>query len=414
MKICFVTATRPHTGGMMNYLNNLVRGVRKLGHEAEIISIFETTQERKKMHGIDMRIGKVSENKEWLGFLAIQIIKIIIFLRVLKNHLQKKYDFIYVTDVISANAIRPIEKFFKLPVILNPIESLSCILAIKNQLKLGSWFYHYILRQEKRAYIEAQARLSVGIDMEKCFQKIANDDNLLFSVTKIPFDDTRYYPDQKTGRLMKYRLNLNKKFIVLFIGRLSPEKGVLYLLKAIPEILKQEPNTNIFVVCGGSGPEKEKYIKYITNNNLQNYATILGHIPEKDMRGIYNMCDIFCAPSITLKNASIKNLGIIKNSKTVVKNLVKRDKYILSAVTTTIQEAMACGKPVIDTDKENSNALIVEERNSKALVKAILKLKNNPQLRGKMTRDALITIKNRYLPIVVAKSLINFYKRNFI
>lgn len=418
MKICFVSASRPHTGGMVNYLNNMTRGLHLLGHQTDIVSIFGTEKERKIRSKLDTFLGKILGSREWLNFLAIQFIKAIIFFRLLKNHLQKKYDFIYVTDVISANAIRPIEKIFKIPVILNPIDALANILAIKNQLKLGSWFYHYILKQEKKAYIKAQARLSIGIEMEKYFQKIANDDNLPFPVIDIPFDDTKYYPDEKAGRLMKNRLNLNKKFIVLFIGRLSPEKGVLYLLKAMPEILKQEPNTNISIICGGPGPEKEKYKKYIINNNLQNYAAILGYINEKDIRGIYNMCDIFCTPPITLKSGLIKNSKTIKSSELLAKNLVKQDKFTISAVTTTIQEAMACGKSVIGTNiiglketiKENFNGLLVEERNSRALARAILTFKNNPKLRKKMAQNALITAKNRYLPIVTAKSLIDYYK----
>jgi len=60
---------------------------------------------------------------------------------------------------------------------------------------------------------------------------------------------------QVTGDKMKVRkkLNLNCKFLVLFVGRLVEEKGILVLLEAA-----KKWNKNIKLVIAGTGPLEEK------------------------------------------------------------------------------------------------------------------------------------------------------------
>lgn len=409
MKICFVGASRPHTGGMVNYFNNISRGLYLLGHQTDIVSIFGTEKKIKIRSKLDTFLGKILGGREWLNFLAIQLIKVIIFFRLLKNHLQKKYDFIYVTDVICANAIGPIEKIFKLPVILNPIDSVSSVLASKKMARPGSWFFKYLLKQEKKACLKARALATSGVDIAAFCQETAGQ-KLVMPVMDNPIDETVFYPNEAAGKQMREKLGLQNKFIVLYIGRLSPEKGIIYLLRAIPEILKKEPDTNIFIAVGGaSGPDKENLTNYIKTNHYENYARMLGYVADEDINAVYNMTDIFCAPSVNFEGEATSYLKD-KNGQKV--------KLTISTTTTTLQEAMACGKPVIgtaviglkETIKENFNGLLVQEKNSKALAKTILKLKNNPRMRKKMAKNASITAKNRYLPTVVAKSLIDYYK----
>ena len=411
MKLCFVTATRPHAGGMVNCLNNYVVGAKKLGHQAEIVSIFETSQQRKKMQKLDDRLGEILKNKDWLGFLAFQTIKLIIFFRFLKNYLQKRYDLVYVTDIVAYNAIKPLEKIFKIPVILNPIDSVYSILVSKKLARPGSWFMKYVIKQEKKAYGGAKAMLTNGLDMAKYFQKIADRD-LLIPRIEIPIDDQKFYVDQKEGERLRKKFNLENKFVVLYTGRLSSEKGIIYLLRAIPEILKVEPKNNIFIaICGAAGPEKENLVNYIKNNQYEDYAKVLGYIKDDEMRGVYNMADVFCAPTVNFEGeaAAYLNSGTRKNNKL---------EYTISTANTTVQEAMACGQPVITTDiagsreliKENIDGLLVFEKNPKALAEAVLKLKNDQQLRQKLAAEALNSVKERYLPATVVQFLLDFYK----
>ena len=412
MKICLITASRPHTGGIMNYLNNIGRGLNLLGHQTDIVSIFGTTKKIKTRSNLDASLGKILKNKEWLNFLAWQTIKIVIFFRFFKNYVQKKYDFVYVVDVLSANAIRLLENTFKIPVILNPIDSVSSVLAIKKMVRPGSWFFRYLLRQERKAYLNARAMLSSGTDITAYCQNVAQKP-LEVPVLDNPIDETLFYIDSEAGEIMRNKLNLQNRFIVLYVGRLSPEKGIIYLLRAIPEILKKEPETNIFIAIGGtSGSEKENLIKYIETNHCEKYAQVIGYIADKDINAIYNMTDIFCAPSINFEGEVMDGFKN-KNGQKI--------KLTISTATTTLQEAMACGKPVIGTNilgakeiiKNNIDGLLVPEKNSFAIAEAILQIKNDALLRQNLSKEATQSVQNRFLPQIVAQKLIDFFQEHF-
>lgn len=410
MKIAFVTATRPHAGGMINYLNNFSRGMKLLGHQADIISIFETTGQRKKLPKVDSFFGKIFTKRDWLGFLAIQLIKIIIFFRFLKNYLLKKYDFVYVTDVISYNALNFLEKFYKIPVILNPIDSLHSIMIYKKLAKPNGWFSKYLIDQEKKAYLSAKALLASGLDIQKYCQKIAGKE-IDLPIIDNPVDETKFFPDLTRGEELKNNLNLKNKFIVLFVGRISPDKGIIYLLKALSLILEKEPSSNIVVVIGGApGLEKDNLLNYIKENDLEKFAKFLGYIKDEEIRAIYNMADIFCAPSVTFTGETTNYLKASNNLDLTV-----------STTPMTAVEAMACGKPIILTNvpgskevvEDNFNGLLIPEKDPQALAETILKIKNDPQLRSCLARGALITYQNRFLPKKIAQILIDYYKKVF-
>ncbi len=413
MNIAFVTATRPHAGGMINYLNNYSYGARQLGHHVDIISIFETTAgERKKMPEIDAKMGGILEGRDWLNFIAWQAISLIIFIRFLPNYLKKKYDFVYITDILSFNTLQLWIKLFKIPTILNPVDSVSSVLVSKKMAYPGGWFYQYILRQEKKAYLKAKALLSSGEDISAYIEKVAGK-KLDIKIADNSIDEKKFYVNKNTGQAMRSKLNLKDKFIVLYVGRLSQEKGVTFLLRSLPEILKQDPGSNIFLAIGGaSGPDKENIINYIKNNNYQDYARMLGYIADEDLNSLYNMSDIFCAPSVVFEGEATDYLKDKKGNKL---------ELTISAATTTLQEAMACGKAVIGSDvpgskeiiKHGVDGILVPDKNPGAIAQAILKLKNDDEYRQKIATAALTTVQERYLPRVVAQKLISYYYEKF-
>ena len=58
----------------------------------------------------------------------------------------------------------------------------------------------------------------------------------------------------------------HNKNVVLFVGRLVALKGILYMVRAIPLILKEHPNT--FFVFVGPG-DKEPYIKELDKRGIK-------------------------------------------------------------------------------------------------------------------------------------------------
>jgi glycosyltransferase involved in cell wall biosynthesis len=95
------------------------------------------------------------------------------------------------------------------------------------------------------------------------------------------------------SRKWRRQLGIGDKFVFLYVGRLSPEKGLDILLYAAAEIERRFPGEAAFVFTGG-GP----YGELITRRNLP--GTILtGFKTGRELSEIYASCDCFAFPSGT-------------------------------------------------------------------------------------------------------------------
>ena len=86
-------------------------------------------------------------------------------------------------------------------------------------------------------------------------------------------------------------LGIGKKFAFLFVGRLSPEKGLHMLLKAIAEINRQFPGKAVFIFTG-DGP----FADNIRQSGFEN-VIMTGFKRGKELSEIYASCDCFAFPS---------------------------------------------------------------------------------------------------------------------
>ncbi|MDC3178556.1 glycosyltransferase, partial [Pelagibacteraceae bacterium] len=149
--------------------------------------------------------------------------------------------------------------------------------------------------------------------------------------------------------------------VILFLGRLNKDKGILDLIKAYENLIKKNSLKNLYLFI--VGPDEIEINKYINSHinyfiRLENYTS-----RPKDF-----MCasDIFCLPSY-------------------------REGFGMSAI-----EAGACNLPVVcsriygltDSVKENITGLMHEPGNIKQIEACLTKLISNPDLRNKMGKFA--------------------------
>lgn len=92
--------------------------------------------------------------------------------------------------------------------------------------------------------------------------------------------------------------SLKKKYsgkkVILYMGTLALNYGFLEILKAV-EILKSERSDFILLILG-SGQHKIYGENYIKNSSLENYAEMLGYIPENDISAYFKLADAFISP----------------------------------------------------------------------------------------------------------------------
>jgi len=106
--------------------------------------------------------------------------------------------------------------------------------------------------------------------------------------------------------------------VLLFVGRLHPEKDIETLFRAYRKVL--ETHRHLMLAIIGVGPEREKCRSLVEKLGLTDSVKFLGYIPHDQMAKYYNLADIYVLTSIWEEWSN------------------------------TIMEAMASGVPVIATN----------------------------------------------------------------
>ena len=159
---------------------------------------------------------------------------------------------------------------------------------------------------------------------------------------------------------------------LLTVGRLTPEKGLIYLLQSLKEIKNRENKHKFVLSIVGSGKLERELKKATFDWGLSDSVIFHGYISSKDeLLALYDDSDIFLLPSLTE--------GIPK----------------------TLYEAMARGVPVIATAvggipeiiKDGENGLLVPPANPEALSEALLRLINDEIFRVTLIKNGLETIR---------------------
>jgi len=129
--------------------------------------------------------------------------------------------------------------------------------------------------------------------------------------------------------------------VVLFVGRLSYQKGPDMLLEAIPHVLSERPDTKF--IFAGSGDMKDHLYGRAAWLGVHDKIRILGFVPDDELIDLFKASDLVCVPS---RN---EPFGIIT------------------------LEAWSAAKPVVATDVGGSSEII------KNFVTGIKAYPNNPE-----------------------------------
>ena len=160
--------------------------------------------------------------------------------------------------------------------------------------------------------------------------------------------------------------------VVLTVGRISPQKGLHYLVMAAPEIIRKIPGVK-FVIRSYAAEEKyEEYLAELINkHNLgQYFKIILKFSLYEEIPKYMVAADVFVLPSVS------EGLGVV------------------------LLEAMACGVPVVasnvggvrDIISSGHNGLIFKSGDVRGLSEAVIKILSDKALATRFSEEALDTI----------------------
>jgi glycosyltransferase involved in cell wall biosynthesis len=219
-----------------------------------------------------------------------------------------------------------------------------------------------------------------GVDLEIYGRNYESNENFF----------NKYFPEKK---------NYEK---VIFVGRFSKQKGVKYLLKAVPSVVNEINNVHFFLLGSGESDNLEEQLKDLAKNlgitrhisflktlhrkNPSNFISLDEHFSK--MAQFYSSADVFCLPSI-------------------------HEGFPL-----TIVEALSTGLIIVASRVEGIPEIIINEKNgylcepknvmelSNQLIKA-LRMQNDKK--KKIKEYNLQLVKNEYSWKIITKKLERLY-----
>jgi len=85
--------------------------------------------------------------------------------------------------------------------------------------------------------------------------------------------------------------------IVLFVGRLSGQKGPMQFLEIAEKVYEQYPNSRF--VMSGEGEFYKRLIEAGAGSSIAGRFHITGHLASDELQKIYAIADVYCMPSVS-------------------------------------------------------------------------------------------------------------------
>lgn len=153
--------------------------------------------------------------------------------------------------------------------------------------------------------------------------------------------------------------------IVLYVGRIDPEKSLDILVNSFKKLIKEAPKAHLVMV--GDGTAREKLEKMVKRKKLGSQTHFIGRVVGDDLSQIYRTGTVF-----------------VITSKTETQSIV-------------LMEAMASGLPAIAVNagavtelvKDGENGFIFEPNDTAGIASGINTIISNKELREKMSKNAL-------------------------
>lgn len=396
MKIVIATSVyTPQINGVAVFSHNLAMGLARRGHEVVVLTPSQTGKKYSRLKdGVKIfylksttfkvypdQIHQVEPKKKILGremprffykhgfrasvFPARQIEKIL-------NKFDPDIIHVQGSDPIGVTTVNYAHKH-NIPVVLtehNQPEVLTEPLHLPSLVQkpvdriLSAYF---VDRQKKVDYVTMPTQLSIehllkGRDLGVPVEAVSNGVDL-----------SAFKPGEASREVYtKYDIPTDVP-IVLYTGRLDPEKKVGVVLEAFSEFLDKHKDNKLdrlskalFVVVG-DGVDKNRLILKAEKMGLSSSVRFLGRVVGDDLYNIYRMGEVFATAS------EIETQGIV------------------------LIEAAAASLPLIAVDagavkeicRDGQNGYLLEPGDTKGIAEAIDRILSDNELKARMSKKSL-------------------------
>lgn len=370
MKILMLTWEYPPrvVGGISRVVYDLSHRLIKDGHEVTVITYrdgevpYFEDDKGVKVHRIDNFMINPNNFTDWImqmNFAMISKASQII-------GEEGKFDIIHAHDWLVAYAAKTLKESFGMPIV-------STIHATEAGRNSG-------IHDEVQRYINDTEWMLTYESTEV----IVNSNYMKSELQRLfglPFEKINVVPNGvNTGAFTgierdyefrrKYAMDNEK--IILFMGRLVYEKGIQYLISAMPKILSRYHDVKL--VIAGKGGMLDELRRQVRALGIDNKVYFAGYLNGKDVQKMYKAADISVFPS------TYEPFGIVA------------------------LEAMLAENPVVVSDIGGLNEIVQHRENGmksyagnpNSIADSILELLFDYQLSANIVKKAKQKVKNEY------------------
>ncbi|BAZ39216.1 group 1 glycosyl transferase [Calothrix sp. NIES-4101] len=211
---------------------------------------------------------------------------------------------------------------------------------------------------------------------------------------QLGIDENLFAPKLQPELAEKLGIKLGE-FIVGFVGRFVPEKGIMTLIDALSSIKNKDWKCLLL----GRGELKEELLKKAIAHNIQDRIIIVESVAHHEVAQYINLMSTLVLPSeTTYKFKTLTSVGWKEQFGHV------------------IIEAMGCQIPVIGSDSgeiphviENTG-MVFPEGNVEALANCLIQLMENPELAHDLGQLGYAKAMSKYTNKALAKQQLEFYQ----
>jgi len=363
MKVLLLT-THLNIGGVPVYTVNLARGLKNSGIEVYVASGGGVLVKNLAQNGIShLKIG-VKTKCEFNPKLIFAFLKLRAFVK--KNHIDVVHAQTRVTQVLGY--------------LLSVFTGISYVSTCHGFFKkrrisrrlFNGWGDFCIAISDA---VEEHLVNDLGVKPESVF--------MIYNGVDVEAFSSQVGEDERG--LLKKDLGFAKSPVIGSISRLSPVKGLRYLIFAMKDILKEMPEARLLLI--GEGPSKEALMSLAKQLGIS--ESVFFALSTTDTRRFLSIIDVFVFYSLE------EGLGL------------------------SLLEAMASGKPCVASNvggvssivEDGVTGALVPSKDAHALKEAIMKVLKDEKLARAFAENGRALIKRKFSLEQMVRGVTNVYKK---
>jgi len=339
----------------IKYIKSILTPYMSPSTYTEIVGKYTNTEKENEL-GVDL-ISEVKRYADKAGEMAVEI----------------PHDIIHVHDWLTVLAGVEAKKISKKPLIFHV-----------HALEIDRSYEHpnpTIFEIEKRGFMESDYIIAVSH-----YTKNLIIDNYKINPEKITVVHNGLSPYLDASFQSNHSKKLN---IILFLGRITSQKGPYFFIEAAHKILSTRKN--VCFVMAGEGDLLQSMIEHVAKLRIGKYFYFTGFLSRKEVEKIYGMSKVYVMPSlsepfgISCLEALSKNVPIIISKRSgaaeVLHHVIKVDFWDTNEMASKILAILdytALGNEMLKNSKADLKKCVWDNSAQKILETYQLFMENLP------------------------------------